>query len=161
MQPKIIEQLKKLKSIKPGAGFVATARQLILAAPQPRRFIFPLQILAGRSVWALGGAVAVLILVLTISIAGFGRVSTFSDLTNSEEIDREFKNLSINIQLQEISYRQSLNEVIASALGEISDSGPSYLKSSILERELDSLEEIGNNLEKREKIEELLDKIIF
>jgi hypothetical protein len=155
MQPKIIEQLKKLKSVKPGTDFAAATRQLILAVPQPRRFIFPVQI------WALGGAVAVLILVLVISIAGFGRISTLSDLTtNSEEIDREFKNLSINIQLQEISYRQSVNEVIASALGEISDSGPSYLKSSILERELDSLE-IGNNLEKREKIEELLNKIIF
>jgi len=158
MQPEIIKQLKKLKSIRPETNFVFTAKQNILTTPQKRFFTFTYF----QTRFLLTGTTIVLLLTLTLSIANLSKTSSLSKnfFSNPEEITREFENLDINIQLQEINYRQNINEIIALALNEITDKEPTYLKSSILENELNSFK-INNNTEKNEKIEELLNKIIF
>jgi len=158
MQSEIIKQLKNLKAIKPEPDFTASAKQFILTAQKPRRFIFDY-----LQTWVLATTAIVLLIVLTISVADFYKTLSLSkNFINPEEINYEFENLNINIQLQEISYRQSINETIAAALDEISDKKPTYLKTNILEKELNSLKiNNGNNQEQNQKIDELLNKIIF
>lgn len=153
MNQDIIQQLKKLKKVRPASGFQTQTRLLILATPVAKRSIFTLP-------WALAGSLAAIVLVIAslVSLNSLNKPA-ISSFPNPEDIGLEFDNLSINIQLQEISYRQSVNEVIASALDEISDINPRYLKQSLLENELESFD-INGALERQSQINELLDKII-
>lgn len=153
MNQDIIQQLKKLSEIKPTGEFTAKSRRLILAVPQKRPiFSFPL---------AWGAAVAVAILIVVSAVTGglFPLQPSYAALFNQEDIKEEFNNLNINAQIRETSERQQVNRVIASALNEISDSGPRHLNQSRLEEELNSFK-INGSPEKQKQIDELLQKVI-
>jgi len=77
---------------------------------------------------------------------------------DSQKLNQEFNNLSINIQLDEISYRQDVNQTIASALSEISGTNAKHLNSSILEKEISGLK-INQN--QNGEIDEMLESVMF
>jgi hypothetical protein len=77
---------------------------------------------------------------------------------DGERIKEEFNNLTINIQLKEISYQQSINQTIAAALTEIGDTQTKHLNPSILESEQNSaeLEKLTNP-----EIDDLLNRLVL
>lgn len=154
MNQDIIQKLKRLKSVKPEKEFILKSRRLVLAVPQKR------PIFAFSWIWA--GVLAAVFLLVAVSAISTNSLlrNGYATLINPEDISQEFDNLTINIQLRQISYQQNVNSAIASALNEISDSGPRHLKTSLLEKELDTLD-INGGLDKQKQINELLDKVIF
>ena len=151
MEDKILRQLHNLRSIAPDPAFMARSRSSILKKTKSPFFARPLL--------AYAGAFAVILIVVGFSIIFPSQTSkpSLSSL-NALSLNQELKNLSINIQLEEISYQQSVNQTIASALGEISDSRTGHLSPLLLESERKSAElEIFSNPE----IEELLNDLLF
>jgi len=150
MNQEIIQQLNKLKLIKPDPVFAARSRILIFKSASKTSPVF-----LPRLVWF--AAPAVIILAVIISNFG-GPKQTLTSLNNSEKLDQEFNNLAINIQIQKITYQQNINQTIASALTEISDTQTKHLNRSVLEREDNSF---SLPEDKNAEINDLLNKIIF
>lgn len=128
----LTQQLKRLRAIEPDRRFVARSRNLILTpaptAPVPLRW--PLV------AWATGGVAITATLVVLLATPQFSAPQrVLASSLNQVTLESEFNNLPINIQLQEISYNQSLNQTIASAIHEIGDSSTSHLNRDLLESE--------------------------
>lgn len=153
-QKKIINQLNKLKAIEPDKDFVQKTRILILTTPtlKPTRRIW-------RWFLVSAGAFAVLLLTLTL-ISNFAVKPKISAFFNQQDLKTEFNNLNVQIQLQEIAYRQNLDSVISLALNEISDKQPRHLNPMLLQKEQASLETDNINQQQKE-INNLLNQIIF
>ncbi|TSA44282.1 hypothetical protein D4R51_04145 [bacterium] len=151
MNDQIIRQLKKLKAIEPDPHFVAGSRRMILAFnKQELVFAWPSLRMAG----VFAGIIAV----LTTSIFLFSGNSASTALASPEDLNREFSNMNINIELKEIEYRQNVNQTIASAITEISNNNLSHLNQDILKSEGSGLDLNAFNSDSR--IDQLLDKII-
>lgn len=153
MNDRIILQLKRLREIEPEAGFAAGSRRTILAfkKEQPPVFAWPNL----RMVGAFAGLVAV----LSASIFFFSGQSAKEALASPEVLNNEFAALNINIELQEISYRQDVNKTISSAISEIGSTNVNHLNEDILNSESERF-----NLDAPEsnpRIDQLLQKIIF
>lgn len=149
----IIRQLNNLKTIEPEPGFIQRTRGLIFAAPaiRPRSWVWP---------WAWAGALAILLLVFTLTMANpFTPRPKLSLFFNQQDLKQEFNDLTVNIQLQEINYRQNLDSAIGLALNEISDRQPDHLNTALLQKEQDALE--ANGVNKQKEINELLNQVIF
>ncbi|MEK9194248.1 MAG: hypothetical protein AAB884_00320 [Patescibacteria group bacterium] len=143
--------------MKPDQSFVKKSRSLILGERNRRVFALP-QFALPRFAFAWSGAFVVIFLVFALGfLPQFLRKPSFSSL-NASNLNQEFKNLSINIELRELSYQQTVSQAIASALTEISDNQTPHLSPSLLEAEKN-----GVNLEEFSdpQINELLDQIIF
>ncbi len=134
MNDQIIRQLRRLKSIEPDPSFVLGSRRSILAIKkQEPVFAFTWPNL--RFVGAFAGLVAVLV----TSIFLFSGKSAPSALASPEVLSKEFSNLNINIELQEIDYRQNVNQTITSAISEISDNKARHLNQDVLNSESNNL----------------------
>lgn len=152
MDKEIVQKLKRLSVIKPEQDYILKSRRLILAVPPAR----PALITSGA--WI--GIFAVIILIIISSFTGnlfskSGHISLF----DSEEIKNEFENLTISLQLEQITYQQNVNDVIASALNEIGDLNLYRTNPSLLEKELNSFN-LNGDLEKQRQIDNLLEKVI-
>ncbi|PIR06463.1 hypothetical protein COY65_02345 [Candidatus Jorgensenbacteria bacterium CG_4_10_14_0_8_um_filter_39_13] len=152
----IIEQLKRLKNIQPDIAFVQNSWRLILTSPvsQPKIWFWPAKLaLALTLIFLLLGAVYFTLI--------FNNKPTLSSNNfNSQFLTKEFDNLAINIQFQELSYYQKINQVIASALVEISQSN-NHLNPQTLKNEGEKLDQLLNPPQNPSHIEELLNKIIL
>lgn len=139
-------QLKKFRAIGPTEAFKNKTLSLILQNNR-RTPVFN-----WRWIWA--PALATIILTITIG----GRILSAKPALSfsAEGLRSEFNGLDINIELKEISYRQEINQEIASAITEIGDSRTRHLSPSLLESEAGSL---NLNIEGNSEIEGLLDKI--
>lgn len=156
MDKQLIKDLQILKRVKPDIEFVESTRAFIFAT-EPRKVISWANLLKSQRIWAYSFAVLILI------VASFGLILNEGKDVHSASLDQnllkeEFENFSINIHLQEISYRQDINQTIASALTEISDSRVNHLNRSILESEQNLINEAG--MERGSDIDELLNKVI-
>ena len=150
-QKDLINKLYQLRTVKPDASFATRSRSLIFAMEKPvyRWSLF----------WSLAGAVALIMLIFAVSFSNFGgSVPTVSASLNPDKLSQEFNNLSINIELREITYHQAVNQTIASALTEITDNRTKHLNSDFLKSEEQSLnpDSIMNPA-----IDELLNQVIF
>ena len=113
MEQDLIQNLKRLQSIQPNAEFKQKSRAVVLAM---RPIITP-----KRSAWFFVPAYAFAALLL-VGLSNVPRQVNTQTAFDAGTIKQEFNDLSINIELKEISYDQKANEVIASALSKISDS---------------------------------------
>ncbi len=150
----IIKKLNKFKDIAPDPSFVKTSRTLILAHKPHKRSGW-----SSLPFWGLAGALAILILIASISFFGLASPRpVLSSSFNPHDLEEEFKRLTINIQLEELKYRTKANQTIASALNEIKDTNVRHLNSFLLESEEESItiEESTNP-----EIDVLLEKVIF
>ncbi|MCP6720065.1 MAG: hypothetical protein KJI72_01920 [Patescibacteria group bacterium] len=148
----IITQLKRLRYIEPDSAFARGSRSIVLSVNHGR---------TRSQIWLWTSATAVTFLFLAAVIsynALFSSKPVLSSSFNPESLEQEFSNLTINIQLEEIKYQQSVNQAIASALNEIQNTYPRHLNNSLLESE-----EAGINLDEsiNPYIDELLEKAIF
>ncbi len=128
MKNDILEQLKDLKRIAPDPDFAARTKRLILATSAPRR---PFGIFAAWPKVALGAAVLAA-LVLVIEAPGAPKAVP---IASAEALNNEFTNLSINIELKQVSYNQDVNQTIASAISEITTNKLSHLNPAVLQAE--------------------------
>jgi hypothetical protein len=106
----------------------------------------------------LAGAFASLVAVLLTSIFLFSGDSASTALASPEVLSKEFSSLNINIELQEIDYRQNVNQTIASAISEISDNKTRHLNQDVLNSENKNLDldVMGTD----PQIDQLLDSVI-
>ena len=154
MHQEIIQQLKKLNAIEPDAEFVRRSRNHIVSMKNEPAFAFPSFSFFPRL--SLVGAFVFAGLLLAIFYPfSFSSNQTFSALS-AEAINREFDNLSINMQLNEIKFDQNAHQTIAAAIMEITDMKTQHLSSQILESENVgmTIDETGN------QIDELLNQVI-
>jgi len=149
----LAKQLKTLSVIEPDVEFVAATRRGILVVPGKR-----------RSMWGVAPLWATAFAMLNVSIitaTSLTRPSpALSAVENPELLSQEFNNLTINVELEAITYRQTVDQTIASALNEISSNTMRHLNKELLQSEeerFDVLIEAGNNSE----IDTLLNKVIF
>ncbi len=159
----IIQKLNKLKNLEPDKKFTAYCRNQILETITPKtkmgglNWAWPIQIHWPAFAWA--GAITTLILVVFASYS-VNRSNNILNATSfdSSKLNKEFNDLTINIQLDEISYQQIVNQTIASALTEISENKIKHLNTSVLEKEQKNMLLDNPN---EDQIDELLKKIMF
>ncbi len=150
----LIREISLLKEIGPDEGFVKRARNLSLAA----RPHFHFQIVPA---WVAGFALATLLLALVGSgILFSARNPSLSSSFNKEALAKEFNELDVNLQIDEVTYSKDIHNTIASALTEISDSKVSHLNLSILEEEKSYIENLGGDGAQEKEINDLLNRVI-
>ncbi len=153
----IINHLKPLRQLKPDASFVAQTRQTVLATVSTADLALP-HFSFRVPVWAWSfGAALILIVLVGINSLLFNGSPALSSSLNSESLQQELQDLGLDIK--EVTYRQGINQTIASALTEISDSRVNHLNQRILESEERRLDELnqGNGSD----IDRLLNQVIF
>lgn len=132
----IKDQLKQLRTIEPDRAFAIRAKYEILAPAKSQGLsLFP-KLNIHRNVllaWSGAGLTAVLLFVVTIPL--FFPKPTLSASLSTETLMNEYGSLPINIQLKEIKYDQAVNQTIASAITEVSNTKTKHLNSTILNSE--------------------------
>lgn len=147
----VAQQLHSLKLIEPESAFAKRSRSLILSQKSgPKTF--------GLPAWIWAGALAAVLLSFSLYNLIYYAPKTVLSSFDSEGLKQEFNGLSINIQLKEISYQQSVNQAIASALTEIGDNQTRHLNPSLLEAEKSGadLENLTNP-----EIDDLLNQLVL
>jgi hypothetical protein len=154
----IKRQFKQYSALSPDEAYARGSRAMILSSEQNRaRF-------SGMGFPALFGAGAFALLAFVgIYMAGVlgdrGSAPTYASASlDAALLSEELAGLRIDIQLEEVTYRQSVHNTIASALDEISDDQISHLNQDLLWSELEALDvsdKAGND------IDELLQTVIF
>jgi hypothetical protein len=134
MNQDILEQLKSLKKIVPDAGFSARTRHIILAAPVAER-AWPA--FFGWAKLAFGGLAVVAVLFIAVILPGLPKTVP---IASAEALSNEFNNLSVNIELQQITYNQNVNQTISSALTEITNNKLNHLNPAVLQSESSSVD---------------------
>lgn len=118
MSQKLIKQLKQLKNIEPDPNFAVRSKLLILSSPRKMGIFWV------SPVWRFGFALGIFAIITTLTILFQTNKTPQPVLSSSfseNKLQEEFDNLSINISLEEIKYRQALNQAIVSALNEVSE----------------------------------------
>ncbi len=149
----IIKDLKLLKEIKPDESFINRTRNIVLVTTPHSRLV---------PAWIAGLALAAVVLALIGSGILFStHHPSISSSLNEDFLVKEFSELDINIQIDEITYSQDVHKTIASALNEISDSRTSHMNPSILEAEKEYINQLEDTGSKEKEINNLLNKVIF
>ncbi|MDO8557075.1 MAG: hypothetical protein Q7R98_01275 [Candidatus Jorgensenbacteria bacterium] len=164
MEQNLVTQLKKLSAIEPDREFVARSRghfmvqrkvHATLAAPSVTGartfsfpFVFPQMKLAGAFAF-----LGLLVFLLTPFIFQTPQLSALS----ADAINREYDNMSINIQLNEISFDQNAHQTIATAITEITDMKTKHLSSQILESEVKDITTVSDEVD---QVDAMLNQII-
>lgn len=160
MQYDPITQLKQLKNIEPDTRF-AERNRLFLLSQKPSFSILHL-FLSRKSLVLTGSFVSLAAIFLLLSAVLFTTKNpALSSLDNSTKLDQELNNLSINIELKEISYKAGANQIITAAITEISNTQTKHLNPSILNSESKMLDPFENTQNDNNNIDRLLERIIF
>ena len=144
----ILRQLHNLKIIEPSPSFREKSRGLILKIPPKTNYIE----------WRTLSWAGVTAMVLFVLVVGSNLSKPAISSLDENRLNKELGNLNINIQLQEISYQQKVNQTIASALNEISDDDIRHLNKSLFEFEKNN---ININDSANPEIERLLNEVLF
>lgn len=156
MDKNFFKNLQTLRNIEPDKDFVENTKRIVLAV-SPGKTLTPKSFFG--LVFAGGLAMIFLAIVSLGSIFFAGSEPALSNSFDSDILRGELDNLAIDLQLDEIAYQQDINNTIASALAEISDSRINHLNLSILESEKGLIEENGE--EEDSRIEDLLNKVLL
>ncbi len=149
----LAKQLKTLDTIEPDEHFVAGLRRTIFAVPKSRKSVWEI-----LPLWATAFAMLVVSIVTATSLTKPDRA--LSAVENPGLLSQEFDSLSINVELQAITYHQTVDQTIVSALNEISSNKMRHLNQELLqseEKRFDVPVGEGNNTQ----IDTLLNKVIF
>lgn len=157
------QQLKRFRDITPDATWSAKTKRAVLSSRIPETlvprvsisiFSFP------RLLWI--GVPVVVIMFLFTSIYFFASPSqgAISSL-DTDKLNTEFNSLSLNVHLQSVSYKDSANSAMASAIQEITDTGAKHLSPFLLESEIEILQLDTNPPPKEKSIDQLLNEVIF
>lgn len=152
----LVRQLNRFRYIEPDANFAKKSRALIVGV-NPIQAISLSPSLSRVQIYAALVSFAVIVLVAFVS--GLSLFSSPIQSLNTDALQEEFKELSINIQLQEVRFQEALNQTIVSALYEVSDTTTRHLNSDILEKEMKGFE--SSDVQEPNAIDDLLNTIIF
>jgi hypothetical protein len=151
MNQELIDYIKKLQNIQPDPIFREKCRTAVLSYKTKKPF-WRMPVLA----WS--GVFAILALIFATGIAIFSKPKEAFSSFDEHKINKEFANLNINIQLNEIKYQQKVNQTINSALTEISESQIKHLNIDVLEKEKNEIDASSTEIN---QIEELLNQVVF
>lgn len=154
----ITEKIKMLQRIEPDAVFRARVKTELLSLPPKKKLLFLTRFSSKNinilRVFSFGGA-AVAAIVMTFVFFAPARTPAIASLENSQLVD-ELSGFSINIQLEEIAYRNAADQIISSAITEIRNTEIKHMNPSVIKEEQEKLDDIHvRNVE----IDELLNKI--
>jgi len=148
MDHHITSQLKALKRIAPHPAHAARGRVRLLATLEPR-------VNPWRSFqWV--GALAFASFLLFVATFSLPAAPTLSASLNEDLLSGELSDLSINIELQALSYRAATDAALNSAIAEIGETEASHLNPEILSSELTALETESSSTE----IDALLERVL-
>lgn len=153
----IIQKLINLQSIKPDAAFLAHSRNLIFTEKQKFSPTYTLREYFNKPIFVAVSLCMVFVIGTSVMFLST-RNTSLSSLQQTNNLQEEFQNLSINIQLKEISYSSDANEMITAAITEISDTKTRHLNQDILESEKNLIQPEGTS---ETKIDTMLDQVIF
>ncbi len=124
MENKIIKNLKQLKKIEPDSEFVRQTRYLILGRNGSQSLSFGS---AFNLKWYFLAPALLVFLVAVFSVKVLPAIQTreISERFTPNQLNSELQALNIDIQVKEISYRQNINQTIASVLDELVQPTPS------------------------------------
>ncbi len=148
----IKKNLNELRIIGPNPEFKRALKAVVLNHKPERRVSFRLPF------FRIAGALAVFVLIVTALTLELSPTPVLSSSFNPDALEKEFENLTINVQIEEIEYREKANQTIASALNEIENTNVKHLNSSLLQDEADN---INLNDSTNPEIDALLETVIF
>ena len=155
-QKQIISELEKLRGIAPEQAFFSRSKQTVLALRPEGRRVFGFKAFYPALFGGVIGFAVIAIGFFTFFSPAAGK-PVYASL-NSDNLNKELDSLTINIQLKEIRYKQSIDATINSALREVGNNETRHLNKGVLETEKNNLqfdEPLSN-----ETINALLDEII-
>lgn len=160
MHENLILQLKKLKAIEPNADFKTKSRRLLFAHTAIPETATKSAVFAIPWRWNFAPIFGALLIIVigTIVLLSPSKTPAVASL-NTENLTQELKDLTINIQLQDVSYTQNVNQTIASALTEISDIKTKHLSPSLLQSEEQGLDGTDST-DTQSAIDTLLNSVI-
>lgn len=161
MQYDPITQLKQLKNIEPDANFAEKGRLFLLSQKPSFSILYLFSF--RKSLILTGSFVGLTVVLLLLSPILFTTTQNpaLSSLDNSTKLNQELNNLSINIELREISYKKGANQTITAAITEISNTQTKHLNPSVLNSESEMLDPLKNTKDSSDNIDKLLERVIF
>lgn len=133
--------LKRMKAIEPDRSFAVRAKYEILARnnkEDSRAFTLPAFSFqftrASLLTWGGIGLTAILLGIVVATPILFPK-PTLSASLSTDTLLSEYGNLPINIQLREITYDQTVNQTISSAITEVRDTKTQHLSSDLIAAE--------------------------
>lgn len=150
----LIKQLEKFRIIEPDEIFLGRSRALVIAHTLQENHHYHHHIEWRTLLWAASVAGVLTIAVMIPRVIGRPHMSAL----DQDRLIKEMNALSINIQLKEIAYQEEVNQVIASALTEISNTDIRHLNTKVLEAEQ---EKFNFESSQDKTIDELLNKVLF
>jgi len=155
MSQQIHKQLEQLRQISPNPQFAARTRLSILSQKQNISYMDVFVSFVQKPM-VIGSFAFALALFALISI--LSPTVTVSSLKDTETLNQEISDFSINIHLKELSYQQNADSMIMAAITEIKDTKTSHLNQKTLNSESQDLNIENKNTE---DINKLLDTVIF
>lgn len=138
----ITEKLKTLQGIEPDAAFRARLKAEILSLSPKKNFVGLASLSSANVLRAFSfGGIAVASVIVALVVFAPARTPAIASLENSQLAD-ELSGLSINIQLEEIAYRNATDRVISSAITEIQNTETKHLNPSVIREEQENLEDV-------------------
>lgn len=157
MKNDVTKHLKKFRYIEPESDFQARSRELILGTRQNFSLSFALRNPIAMGAFAAAGAFAIFFAMVLMTQTGVE--PKLSSLDSAVELGEEFNDLTISIELKEISYQTTANQTIAAAIDEIIDEKARHLNRGILEEEQSLLNDMDSENER--DVDMLLNQVIF
>jgi len=148
----IKKSLSELKVVSPDAAFKRAVKAMILSRVPEKTVSFRFPFLK------IGSVLAAIILIITAFTMEFSPTPALSSSFNPGSLEKEFQGLTINVQIEEVEYRERANQTIASALNEIENTNVKHMNNSLIEGEAES---IGIESATNPEIDALLDTVIF
>lgn len=154
----LIKQFESIRSLEPDPGFVSNSKNIICAVKPERGFgIFR----AFQPAFLGSFAVMVAVVMGAYFVGSRGESTLGYTSLNGERISNELDGANIDIELQELAYKQSINSAVASALQEIGNDRVSHLNGPLLKSESAGFSVQQKTDETGTKIENLLDAAMF
>lgn len=137
---KIIEQLKKLKEIRPEKNFSEKSRFLVISSKRKAVYWMPNQI---SEIFRYLGAVSITASLIILFIGSFNYFEK-SNLPmiiaglDMKTLSAEAESLGIDVNISKLDYYNS-SQTVKTALNQTISDNPVYFESVILDKETDSI----------------------
>lgn len=153
--------LKKLKETEPDKGFAERSLALILSVPQNKRVPFLSGVIEA---FQYSSAVVMASLLFVVILGGISALNNklmspaiMANL-DDKKINEELDNLNLQIKLSEVQYYEDSFNKISVALNETSKNGPAHLDESVIEKEVQKINELESD---NKKIDDLLNELVL
>jgi len=133
MEEKIIKQLKMLKTIEPEEEFLTKSKLLLLAKITEEKIEKDSLL---RKYFRLSFAGALALFLIFFLFIGQMLKNKELPIASADTLSKEFENLSIKFELENINYSTEANKTIAKTIKIITNEPGINLDSGIIEKEL-------------------------